>query len=695
MRRALLLLPLLAIAAGCEKETPQGAVKVTVSYKGFLPGCVRVTARQGNGGEGSTALPPRDVTGKGERGVDGEIIVAVLPPDDWTALTVEAQAFERACEGSKEVVRQSTPVTLTRGQPVTAALSLSATDGDLDGYVSTGTGGTDCRDTEPNINPGAPERCNDVDDNCNGVSDQTEFQLGQACTKQGETCQGTNECAADGTVACANIPAPTLAYPDTDRDSHGDRNATAEPFCGSVPQTHSVRNTDCDDTRANVYAGATELCDGRDNDCDNTPDEGFPNLNQPCTISATQCSGQFRCTQAGDTTACVPSQQPSSWYVDEDGDGFGGGTAVESCPSVPGRISQGGDCNDGNPYTHQGATELCDELDNNCDGQPEAAAVCPAGGPDWTENIVGSSTQVWQSISTWTPGGVWAVGQNNHRAVLTPSGTAFNVLTSAGGSCGSGTTSWYTVWADPQNGRAYFGSAGGRLARQDPADMNCTQLTTLGNDLPVRGLVGYQDGGSLTFAGASGSTTPEQGAAFFWDGNNTVTFNLPANILAFTNDIHGRTRSSLFAVGGYDGTTPNRLVSPRIYRYNPNNTLWESQLAGNTPGDQLKGVWVVNDRVAFAVGNAGTVFRWNGTQWSRLAFPHGDAYLSSVIAFGASSVYVTGNTLTNRGRVYRYDGQTWEIVHEAEGIRFIDITGTSPADLWVAGDGGRIYHWPR
>jgi hypothetical protein len=696
MRRALLLIPLLAIAAGCEKEPSQGAVKVTVSYTGFLPECVRVTARKGDGGEGAAALPAQNVPAKGERGVGGSLVVAVLPPDDWASLTVEAQAYEEDCESSKRVVTQTAPVTLKRGEPVDAEVRLSATDGDRDGYVSTGTGGTDCRDDLPSINRGITERCNDVDEDCDGQLDQQEFQLGQPCT-EGDSCPGTRRCGPDGAVVCADIPAGTLAYPDTDGDRYGDKNAPAERFCEGVPSTHVTRNDDCDDKRNTVYPGAQEFCDERDNNCNGQQDEGYAGLNQPCIASSTQCSGQNRCSGNGLSVACVPSEQATTWYRDGDGDTYGGiNDTVQACPQPPGRISQGGDCNDSNPLINPGATELCDELDNDCNSQPDGPGICPAGGGSWATQTVGPGDH-WNSVSTWMLGGVWAVGQNNHRAVLVPSTTSFTVTNSTGNSCGSSSTGWFGLWANSANGRAYFSSAGGRLAYQDLGQTNCTQVTVITGGLPVLGLVGAQNGNTLEFFGTSANTAAERGAAFLWDGATTLTFSNSNNNLAFINDIHGRSRSNIFAVGGYDGTTASAR-SPRIYRFDPNDNQrdkWDSVLPAGTPGDQLKSVWVVNDNIAFAVGNAGTVFRWDGTQWSSLPFPDSNAFLSSVVAFNAYTAYATAYTTTGLGRIYRYNGAGWQVVYEQPGVRLNDIAGTGPDDLWVVGNGGRIMHWPQ
>ncbi len=79
---------------------------------------------------------------------------------------------------------------------------------------------------------------------------------------------------------------------------------------------------DCDDTDENVYPGAPALCDGKDNDCDPATVEFFP---------------------------------PDAWDVDGDGDGF---------------LECADDCDDDNATVFPGAPELCDGLDNDCDGAP-------------------------------------------------------------------------------------------------------------------------------------------------------------------------------------------------------------------------------------------------------------------------------------------------------------------------------------
>jgi hypothetical protein len=58
-----------------------------------------------------------------------------------------------------------------------------------------------------------------------------------------------------------------------------------------------------------------------------------------------------------------------TWYVDSDGDGYGDGSvSTDSCFQPPGYIDLQGDCNDSDGDFHPGATEICDSLDNDCNG---------------------------------------------------------------------------------------------------------------------------------------------------------------------------------------------------------------------------------------------------------------------------------------------------------------------------------------
>jgi N-acetylneuraminic acid mutarotase len=83
---------------------------------------------------------------------------------------------------------------------------------------------------------------------------------------------GGDPSTATGGLYCA-CPNGRLVYRDADGDGYGDR-AITRPSCdGSVPAGYASEGLDCDDAHASAHPGASETCDGLDNDCDGLVDE--------------------------------------------------------------------------------------------------------------------------------------------------------------------------------------------------------------------------------------------------------------------------------------------------------------------------------------------------------------------------------------------------------------------------------------
>jgi hypothetical protein len=121
---------------------------------------------------------------------------------------------------------------------------------------------------------------------------------------------------------------------DSDGDGFGDPASTVMSTSCSAPPGYVLDATDCDDAHAAIHPGAAEVCNGSDDNCNGTADEGLL---------------QTR-------------------YRDADGDGFGNPNVTESSCAVfpPGWVLQAGDCDDTRATVYPGAVELCDGLDNNC-----------------------------------------------------------------------------------------------------------------------------------------------------------------------------------------------------------------------------------------------------------------------------------------------------------------------------------------
>ncbi|MBL7923735.1 MAG: HYR domain-containing protein [Bacteroidia bacterium] len=75
----------------------------------------------------------------------------------------------------------------------------------------------------------------------------------------------------------------------------------------------------------------------------------------------------LNCT--GSPTSFTITVNPlTNYYTDGDGDGFGAGAATSACTAPPGTVSNNTDCNDANFAVNPNATEVCNGIDDDCDG---------------------------------------------------------------------------------------------------------------------------------------------------------------------------------------------------------------------------------------------------------------------------------------------------------------------------------------
>ncbi len=281
------------------------------------------------------------------------------------------------------------------------------------GYVANGL---DCNDFVASINPGRPELCDGIDNNCDGHIDENASadsdsdgvtdcvdacpataagqwvdtngcscaQLGQSapvvsvqpgnasvCSGQsGAFCvsasgsgtltyqwqkggvnisgatgscytatqAGTYRCVVSNTCGSTTSSAASLAvaatvtwFADADGDGYG--NSLINLQACNQPIGYVANGSDCNDADSVVHPGASDSC-GADRDCDGH------------------------------------APGPTTWYRDVDGDGYGDrGQSVQNCLRPVGYVANDLDCNDHAVGIHPGGSELCDGIDNNCDGQ--------------------------------------------------------------------------------------------------------------------------------------------------------------------------------------------------------------------------------------------------------------------------------------------------------------------------------------
>ena len=115
-----------------------------------------------------------------------------------------------------------------------------------------------------------------------------------------------------------------------------------------------------------------------------------------------------------------------------------------------------------------------------------------------------------------------------------------------------------------------------------------------------------------------------------------------------------------------------------IYRWN--GTAWSRQSTPTTA--TLNAVWGANSTEAFAGGDNGTMLRYNGTAWAAMSFPS-TASVYGLWGTSGSNVYA----VTAAGEVVRFNGTSWAVA-TTTGNALWAIHGSSPTDIIATGENG-------
>ena len=254
----------------------------------------------------------------------------------------------------------------------------------------------------------------DCDDNlyCNGV--ETCSPEGVCLVSSGDPCPGQN--VGPNCSDSCNESSDDCTADDGDGVSCTGgfcQSGMCVPVCTPTTEVCDGVDNDCDlqvdeDAVCGTCVWSVEVCDGKDNDCDGQVDEGNPGggascstgLPGICELGIMVCNnGGLQCVQSiqpttevcdgldNDCDGSVDEGVTTTYYRDADDDGYGNlANNIQACSVPAGYVTNDDDCNDTNSSIHPDALEICDGVDNDCDGivdegcQQLSAAVTGSGG---------------------------------------------------------------------------------------------------------------------------------------------------------------------------------------------------------------------------------------------------------------------------------------------------------------------------
>ncbi len=272
-----------------------------------------------------------------------------------------------------------------------------------------------------------PETCNGLDDNCDGIIDNSAGSgvpysaCPGGCTPSAEICDGCdNDCDGFADEGIADIPCGFSPPANCAGVRHCQHAGPAPGYPGTNVGVGNCITSGPKGFGSCQFSTQSEICDGLDNNCNGTIDEGIPPVpctpnpalkykedgfpNSQCTKGVLPCNGTCTGGTGPSLEVCDGIDNDCDGQVDEGVPNLGA-----ACGLATGQCKKGVTACVGGVVICQGGTppqpESCNGLDDDCDGTSDNAPLTdqPAAPGCWTEPAGGCSPACSHQNLTWCP----------------------------------------------------------------------------------------------------------------------------------------------------------------------------------------------------------------------------------------------------------------------------------------------------